>query len=94
MDRALLGFLVVFGTMHVLLIVIPLRDTLKSNISPASKFVWCSFLLLVPFLGAAVFHYRFRSGLFQGKGWEPSAHDLGARNPELPGRHNPKNDGH
>ena len=93
MDRALLGFLVVFGTVHLLLVIVPVRDTLKARISMASKLAGCAFLLCVPFIGTAIFHYRFRSGLLQAKGWEPSAHDLGARNPDLPGRHK-KDDNH
>ena len=94
MDRALLGFLVVFGTVHILLVIVPIRDTFKAKISMPSKLAWCVFLLLVPFIGTAIFHYRFRSGLFQGKGWEPTAHDLGARNPDLPDRHRKKDDAH
>ena len=81
MDSAILGILLLLGVVHTLLVIIPIRDTLKADISSASKFAWCAFLVFVPLLGAAFFHSRFRSSLFQGKPYEPSAHDLGVRNP-------------
>ena len=81
MDKALIGFLVVFGILHFLLVVIPITTTLRASISSKSKILWCTFLIFLPFIGAAVFHIRFRTSLFLGKPWEPSPHDLGVRKP-------------
>lgn len=80
MDSAAIGFLVLFGIVHLLLIAIPVGTTLRAKISIKSKLLWCAFLLFAPFAGAAYFHYRYRSSLFLGKPYDPSAHDLGARN--------------
>ncbi len=79
MDSALIGFLVVFGAIHVLLIIVPIRTTLRAPISGISKILWCAFLVILPFVGVAFFHFRFRSSLFLGKSYEPSPHDLGVR---------------
>jgi len=73
MSNALIGFLVLFGISHLLLIAIPIINTLKASISGKSKTFWCLFLLLLPFLGVAAFHYRYKSSLFQGKPYERSA---------------------
>jgi hypothetical protein len=81
MDKALIGFLGVLGILHLLLVVVPFTTTLRASISAKSKLLWCAFLLLLPFIGVALFHFRFRSSLFQGKVWEPSSHDLGAIKP-------------
>jgi glucan phosphoethanolaminetransferase (alkaline phosphatase superfamily) len=81
MDKALIGFLVIFMILHLLLVVVPITTTLRANISGESKILWCAFLALLPFIGVALFHFRFRSSLFLGKTWEPSPHDLGVRNP-------------
>jgi glucan phosphoethanolaminetransferase (alkaline phosphatase superfamily) len=81
MDKALIGFLVIFMILHLLLVVVPITTTLRANISGKSKILWCAFLALLPFIGVALFHFRFRSSLFLGKTWEPSPHDLGVRNP-------------
>lgn len=80
MDSAIIGFLVLFGIVHLLLIAIPVGTTLHSPISMQSKLLWCAFLIFLPIVGAALFHYRYRTGLFHGKPYEPSAHDLGAGN--------------
>ena len=80
MDSALIGFLVLFGIVHLLLIAVPIGTTLRASISARSKLAWCCFLLLLPLVGAGLFHFRYRTGLFHGKPWEPSAHELGARN--------------
>ena len=80
MDNAIIGFLALVGIIHLLLIAIPIGTTLRAPISLQSKILWCAFLVLIPFGGAAFFHFRYRSGLFRGKPWEPSAHELGARN--------------
>jgi hypothetical protein len=79
MDKALTGFLIVFGILHLLLIVVPLSTTLHATISTYSKICWSAFLIFLPFIGIAVFHFRFRSSLFVGKPYEPSPHDLGVR---------------
>ena len=79
MDKALTGFLIVFGILHLLLIAVPLSNTLRATISAYSKICWSAFLIFLPFIGVAVFHFRFRSSLFMGKPYEPSPHDLGVR---------------
>jgi len=81
MDRALIGFLGVFGFLHLLLVAVPFTTTLRATISGKSKILWCVFLFFLPFIGVAVFHLRFKTSLFLGKTWEPSPHDLGVRNP-------------
>jgi len=81
MNKALIGFLVVFGLLHLLLVVVPITTTLRATISGKSKILWCAFLFFLPFIGVALFHFRFRASLFLGKTWEPSPHDLGVRNP-------------
>jgi hypothetical protein len=81
MDKALIGFLGLLGILHLLLVVVPVTTTLRASISAKSKLSWCAFLVLLPFIGAALFHFRFRSSLFRGKPWEPSPHDLGVRKP-------------
>ena len=83
MDGALFGFLVVFIPLHVLLIAIPISRTLQVQISAKSKMFWCGFLLFIPFLGAAVFHHKFKTGLYQGKGVEISEADERARSGTL-----------
>ena len=77
---ALYPILVVIGVLHLLLIAVPIGTTLKAPISRRSKLSWCLFLLFLPFIGATIFHFRFRSSLFLGRPYQPSAHDLGARN--------------
>ena len=81
MDKALIGFLGLFGILHLLLVVVPITTTLRATISSKSKILWCAFLAFLPFIGVALFHFRFRTSLFLGKTWDPSPHDLGARNP-------------
>jgi hypothetical protein len=81
MDKAMVGFLSVLGILHLLLIVVPISTTLRASISAKSKLFWCAFLVMLPFIGVAFFHFRFRSSLFMGKPYEPSPHDLGVRNP-------------
>ncbi len=80
MDSAVIGFLFLFGIVHLLLVAVPLGSTLRSQISLKSKLLWCAFLVFLPFVGAAYFHFRYRSSLFLGKSYDPSVHDLGARN--------------
>jgi len=81
MDNALIGFLVILGILHLLLVVVPITTTLRASISGKGKILWCAFLVFLPFIGVALFHFRFRTSLFLGKTWEPSPHDLGVRNP-------------
>ncbi len=81
MDKALIGFLAVLAILHLILVVVPITTTLRASISAKSKISWCTFLVLFPFIGVALFHFRFRTSLFMGKPWEPSPHDLGVRNP-------------
>lgn len=81
MEKALIGFLAVFAILHLILVVVPIATTLRASISAKSKISWCAFLVFVPFIGVALFHFRFRTSLFLGKTWEPSPHDLGVRKP-------------
>ena len=81
MDKALTGFLAVFGFLHLLLVVVPVMTTLRASITTNSKIMWCAFLVFVPFIAVLIFHFRFRTSLFLGKKWDPSAHDLGVRKP-------------
>ncbi len=83
MSKALIGFLAVFGSFHLFLIAIPLRDTLCAAISGRSKLAWCLFLVLLPLVGAWVFHRWFRSGVYHGESWEISAAEERARSGTL-----------
>ena len=73
MDKAWLGFFILFICVHVLLIVIPIMHTLRAAISTKSKLLWCGFLIFVPLLGAGLFHFKFRASLFLGKKYQRSA---------------------
>ncbi len=73
MGNALIGFFIIFGTFHLLLVVVPVLNTLRASISAKSKILWCIFLVLFPFIGVAFFHFRFKSSLVQGKAYERSA---------------------
>ena len=53
MDNILIGALAVFGTPHLVLVAVPLTETIRSRISPPSKLVWALFLLLLPVAGVA-----------------------------------------
>jgi hypothetical protein len=79
MDKALLGFLIVFGIIHFLLIVIPVIKTLEANITTKSKLTWCGLLIFLPLIGAAILHYRYKIGLFDGATFEISAAEERAR---------------
>ena len=79
MDKSLIGFLGLFGFLHLFLVAIPIRTTLRAAISARSKMLWCAFLLFLPIIGVLLFHYKYRSSLFIGKPYEPSPHDLGVR---------------
>ncbi len=83
MSKALIGFIAVVGIVHLFLVVIPLRDTLRARISTQSKLAWISFLLLLPFVGAFVFRYFFNSGAYQGDNYEISAAEERARSGTL-----------
>ena len=88
MDTALIGFLVIFIPIHVLLITIPITHTLRAAISTKSKILWCGFLLFIPYnrgsiIGAAVFHFKYKTSLFQGKAYEISAAEERARSGTL-----------
>jgi len=73
MSKAWIGFLGILLVFHVLLIAIPIANTLRAAISAKSKALWCGFLILFPLLGAGVFHFKFRASLFLGKKYERSA---------------------
>ena len=83
MNKALIGFLGVCGTIHLLLIIVPLRTTIKAPISVRSKLLWCAFLTLLPLIGVFYFHFKFRSSLFHGKQYEVSAAEERARSGTL-----------
>lgn len=83
MDTALIGFLVIFIPIHVFLIAIPVTNTLRATISAKSKVLWCGFLLFIPLIGAAVFHFKYKTSLFQGKAYKISAADERARSGTL-----------
>jgi hypothetical protein len=65
MSSALKGILILIAISHFMLIVIPVLNTLYASISKKSKLFWCAFLIFLPFVGAAVFHFRYRNSLFQ-----------------------------
>lgn len=83
MSKALIGFLAVIGIIHLFLIVIPIKDTLRAPISAGSKAAWCLFLILLPIIGAFVFHRWFKSGAYQGENYEISAAEERARSGTL-----------
>lgn len=83
MDNALIGFLAVIGILHLFLVAVPLKDTLRAPISAQSKLAWSLFLLLLPLVGAFVFHRLFRSGAYQGENYEISAAEERARSGTL-----------
>lgn len=79
MSDALTGFLIWIGIIHFFLVLIPVIGTIKSKISVQSKLAWCLFLLLLPLIGVAVFHFYFRSSVFRGKVHEISAEEERSR---------------
>jgi hypothetical protein len=83
MDNALIGFLVVFGFLHFLLVVIPVMNVLQTKISIKSKLAWCGVILFLPLIGVAIMHFRYKTGLFQGKAYEVSAAEERARSGTL-----------
>ncbi len=83
MNSALFGFLIVVGIFHLLLVMIPIINTLQASISGKSKLVWCLFLLFLPVIGVAFFHFRYRTSLFHGKAYEISAAEERARSGTL-----------
>lgn len=83
MSNAITGFMVIFGVSHCLLVAIPIANTLQASISARSKLFWSLFLLLLPLAGVAIFHFRYRSSLFQGKTYEISAAEERARSGTL-----------
>jgi hypothetical protein len=78
MSKAVIGVFAIVSIFHLLLVIVPIMNVLRASISPKSKLSWCLFLVLLPFIGVAVFHFCFRSSLFQDKGYEPTSQDLGA----------------
>jgi hypothetical protein len=65
MSSVLKGILIVTAIAHLLLIAVPFTNTLCASISKKSKLTWCAFLLFLPFVGAAIFHFRYRDSIFQ-----------------------------
>jgi Ca2+/H+ antiporter len=70
MSNALKGVLILIAISHSILIVVPVLDTLYSSISRKSKLLWCAFLIFLPYIGAAIFHFRYRASLFQEENHE------------------------
>ncbi|NKB61790.1 MAG: hypothetical protein GKR95_06505 [Gammaproteobacteria bacterium] len=85
MDSALLGFLVVFGIWHAMLITIPIMDILRSSLPLKSKAVWSLFLLLLPMVGIGIYYLKYKSSLSQESRFEISAENERARAGTLPG---------
>ena len=83
MGKEWIGILGVLGIFHLVLVVVPVVETLKSGLSLKSRLAWSLFLLLTPFVGVALFHFRYRSSLFRGEGWNISAADERARSGTL-----------
>ena len=83
MSDALVGFLIFAGIIHFFLVLIPVIGTIKSVISVQSKLAWCLFLLLLPLIGVAIFHYYFRSSIFRGKKYQISAEEERSRSGTL-----------
>lgn len=65
MSNAFKGILILIAISHLILIVIPVLETLYSSITKKNKMFWCAFLIFLPFVGAAIFHFRYRSSIFQ-----------------------------
>lgn len=65
MSNFFIGILGLILIPHLILIVVPIVETLKAPILGRSKTFWCLFLILLPFIGAAIFHFRYRASLFQ-----------------------------
>lgn len=91
MSNSLIGVLALLGSVHCVLVVVPLVHTLRAPISAGSKIAWCLFLLLIPFIAVAIFHFRFRASLFQGKPVGISAANERARSGTLAPRDNDSN---
>ena len=70
MSDALKGVLILLTIAHVILIAVPFTNTLFAPISKKSRAAWCAFLLFLPFVGAAIFHFRYRDSLFQEESHE------------------------
>ena len=83
MSNTFTGILVLFGITHFVLVVVPIVNTLQTSLPWKSKLLWTLFLLVLPFVGVATFHFRYRSSLFQGKGYEVSAAEERARSGTL-----------
>ena len=54
MGQALIGLSGVILIVHLIVVAVPLRDTLRAQISARSKLLWCLFLLLLPIISAVV----------------------------------------
>ena len=83
MSPAIIGLLSFIGLIHAAVVFVPVVETIKARISPQSKLVWCLFLLLVPLIGVALFHYRYRSSVFRGEKYKISADEERSRSGTL-----------
>ena len=83
MSKEWIGVLALLGVCHLVLVVVPIVETMKSKLSLESRLAWSLFLLLTPFIGVALFHFHYRVSLFRGEGWNISAADERARSGTL-----------
>lgn len=83
MDNVIWGALFFFGFWHLFLIVIPIRNVLRTEISASSKLAWCGILVLIPFIGVVIMHFLYGTGLFQRSLYEVSAAEERARSGTL-----------
>ena len=65
MSNALKGVLILIAVSHLMLITVPVLNTLYASISRKSKIFWCAFLIFLPFVGVGIFHFRYKDSLFQ-----------------------------
>ena len=83
MDKSLIGALVFFGFWHLYLVLVPVRNVMRARISLQSRLFWSAVLLFIPFLGVAVMHFFYGTGLLHKGGYELSAAEERARSGTL-----------
>ncbi|NKB76406.1 MAG: hypothetical protein GKR96_05010 [Gammaproteobacteria bacterium] len=83
MSSAVIGFLVVFGIVHMMLITIPILDVVKAPFSLRDRLIWVLLLLLLPVIGVGLYRFIYRSSLSNGTGYEVSAAEERARSGTL-----------
>ena len=83
MNNVILGIVAFFGFWHLFLILIPIRNVLRAKIPAKSRIVWCSILVLIPFIGVVIMHFLYGTGLFHRTLYQVSAVDERARSGTL-----------